>query len=284
MTLATVEVVILNRPYFSPSHLLLADVDGKAVGFLHWLPLPEDSNQAVIANLAVIRHSSEDAIAEALIDAAIHHAQNMGIQRVLLGQAPEHWTGYAGVGRYGLGGGIPENEKKAIHWAEACRFSPSRQLTTFKLDLLGYRPAFDRDLLAMRRTSKIERRRDVTDHPYRISAALSHMETQQFVAISQTGRPMARATLLLGDPEMMIVSGKAAILTSWGAETSTTLSAASSLRFVISAAVSELIAERLESLLVTVEANDHPAEELLQSLGFAVEQKGTIFSRDLACD
>lgn len=281
MTTATVEVVVLNRPYFDPQQLLIASIDGRDCGFLHWLPLPDSPQKAVVANIAVTRREQQDELAAELLVQACQKAQTQGVATMLLGQAPEYWTGYAGVGRYGMGGGIPETDHLAVRWARSANFQSHRSLEAYKLELASYRPVFDRELLAMRRTSKVERKRDITDVPFRVAAAMSHMELHRFVAVSQQGKQLAQAEILLGDPEMMIVSGKAALLSGWHGFAQRPSENQAALKFVISAAIGDLVAERIESLQATIEAGDSEPAAMLTSVGFSLEQRGTIYCRSL---
>lgn len=281
MTLAIVEVVILSRPYFSPEHLLIASINKQDVGFLHWLPLPESTGEGVVANIAIIGTGQQDQIAASLLEHACLQASRAGNRKLLFGQAPEHWTGYAGVGRYGMGGGIPEGDLRGTQWALAGHFHPRRRLESYRLDLTTYRATYDRELFAMRRTSKVERRRDVTDQPFRIAAAMSHMEMNRFIATTQSGQQIARAEVLLGDPEMMIVSGKAALLNRWEGLSARPSERDAAVRFVFSSMIAELIADRIEYIQATIEANRPDDARLLESVGFQLDQRGVIYTQSL---
>ena len=274
------EVIVLGRSYFSAKNLLIAESEGATVGYAHWVLSAENPRTSVIAGIATTSAANRDQIAQSLIDKVVEESKSAAAAEVLLGQAPEHWTGYAGLDRCGTGSGIAQNDSNTRRWAEQNRFVPARELVSHTLLLASYRPAFDRELLALRRTATVDRRRDVTDQPFRIASAMSHLEMHRFVAVERTGIVLAEAEMLLADPEMMIVSGGTVLLSGWRTpDVSATSQAA--VRFVLSSAISELAAERTTKISATTEAKNTAETEILRAVGFQVEQHGTIFRRPL---
>lgn len=282
LTMAALEIVVLSRPYFQRNHLLVAADDRRTVGFLHWLPIAGDLRRAVVANIALPEHPQQTEIAQQLFDRATEEAQASGISRLLIGNAPEYWTGYAGVGRSGMGGGVLDADEKVSRWAQLAGFQPRRKLLTFGLALQSYRPAFDREQLAMRRAATVDRRRDINDQPFRIASAMSHLEMHRFVASERSGKRLAELELLLGDPEMSIVSGGTVLLSRWAAASDPPPpNPTAALRFVLSGAIAEMASERAEQIQTTIEADDQAAQALLESVGFSLQYSGTVYAREL---
>jgi hypothetical protein len=275
------EVIVLGRPYFSAKNLLIAESEGATVGYAHWVLSAENPHISVIAGLATTAIANRDEIARLLIERVVEESKLAGATEVLFGQAPEHWTGYAGLDRCGTGSGISQHDLITRRWAEQNNFLPARELVSHSLLLASYRPAFDRELLALRRTATVDRRRDVTDQSFRIASAMSHLEMHRFVAIERTGVVLAEAEMLLADPEMMIVSGGTVLLSRWRTPVSTPSKQAAAVRFVLSSAISDLAAERTTKISATTEANATAEMEILRAVGFQVEQHGTIFRRSL---
>ena len=284
--MTTLEVIVLGRPFFTENSLLTACDGAEVVGYIHWVLSAEDPKKAVIAAVAVAGRADRDAIAGQLIESAMQAAKQAGAVEVLLGKAPEHWTGYDGLGRSGSTSGILENDVAVRRWASASGFRPARELVSLALMLASYRPAIDRDLLALRRSASVDRRRDVTDQPFRIASAMSHLEVHRFVASERSGSVIADADLLVGDPEMMIVSGGTVLLSRWrsrrlGPGLLNPSAAAAAIRLVLTSAISELVAERITKIQATIEANNQVDADALRTVGFDVEHRGTIFQRTI---
>jgi hypothetical protein len=282
MNVPTIEVMLLSRTYFDHTHLLVASDDQHPVGFLHWLPVPERPATAVIANLAIPEHARADRIADLLLQQAFQRIGRAGVTEVLLGPAPEHWTGYAGAGHCGIGCGVPDEDQRVRRWAETAGFAPQQWLYSYRVQLSAYRPPFDRELLGMRRSATLDRRRDITDQPFRIASALSHLEVHRFVSSRRSGEPLARVDLLLGDPEITIVGTQAALVTAWQSTTENPEMQRPALRYTLVGAISELAAERTEHVETTVASGDRESQSLLESVGFGLHQRGTVYGRQLA--
>lgn len=285
VSLTAIEVVVLGRPYFSNNNLLIAeqpDSNGSIVGYAHWMLSAHDPSVAVVAGIAA-SGNERDEVASKLLEKIFTESQQAGATQVVLGQAPEHWTGYAGLDQCGTASGIPQQDSTTRRWANQAGFTPTRELISHHLMLASYRPAFDRELLALRRSAMVDRRRDVTDQPFRIASAMSHLEMHRFVATERSGAVMAEAEMLLADPEMMIVSGGTVLLTRWRASaansTRTASNSSAAVRFVLSSAISELAAERTTKIQATTEADSVDDNQTLNAVGFQIEQRGTIFSR-----
>jgi predicted N-acetyltransferase YhbS len=278
ISINTLEIAILGRHFFSPDNLLVAVDGNEAIGFVHWMMVPQQHDVAVVAAISVQNRNDRDPIAVALLAASIERARAAGATRMLMGQAPEYWTGYAGIGGSGMCGGIAEGDRAVRRWAEEAGFLPFRRLVSYLLNVATYRPAYDRHLIAMRRSASVDRRRDVTDQPFRIAAAMSHLELHRFVASSRDGQTLAEADVLIADPEMLVVSGGTALLSRWDSAGEGTEAAAAA-RYVLSSAISELAAERISRIHATIESDRVADSEILRSVGFDVDSLGTIYSR-----
>ncbi len=236
---------------------------------------------AVVASMAVSPGGEQDTAAAQLLNAAQESATANGAQRLLMGQSPDHWTGYAGMGRHSMGGGVPDDDADLQRWARQGGFQAEQQLQTHVVPAYDYRPAMDRELIAIRRSATVDRRRDVTDQPFRIASAMSHLELHRFVARQRTGAMMAEADILIGDPEMMVVNSGMAILSRWQSYGVTTEQSKAVIRYVVSSALSELIAERTNQITATVFAADSTQIQLLGSAGFVLDHRGTVFSKNI---
>lgn len=277
----SLEVAILNRPFFAAEQLLIASDESKPVGFVHWLSSAEDATEAIVANLAVSDGRQRDEIAEALLRAAVEAARRAGSRRVLIGQAPEHWTGYAGIAVDGLGGGVPQSDETLQGWAQHAGFAPERVLANYRLNMATYRPAYDRELLSLRRTATVGRRIDLPDLPFRVASAISHLQLHRFVAERRDGQRIAEADVMVGDPEMLLVTGSAALLTRWTAIPPCPDGCSAAMRFVLASAMLELAAERVSDVQATIDVSDRQSKELLQRTGFSLDHRGILFARSL---
>lgn len=330
LSTSTIEIVLLSRPFFEYQHLLVAGPPQSPSGFIHWVPLPAEQpshsspgtavelnsasrpTTAVIANLVVPEQPDAAKIASELISAASHHARQAGFEILKLGQAPEHWTGYAGIASFGLGRGISDEDHRGRAWADSHGFTPYRWLNTYQVQLATYRPPFDRELLGLRRSALLERRAAVTDQPFRIATALSHLEVHRFIAHQRSGDRLARVDFLLSDPDMSILTGDTALITDWqifdtpsptlppaappphlpprpparspiaaSPVGSTQTAPNASLRFALVGAISELVVDRIGRVETTIESDDAVGQSLLESVGFTLHQRGTVYSKSL---
>lgn len=279
LSAALLEVAILNRTFFDPHQLLIASTEGECRGFVHWVTSAEDASDAVVANLAVPGGRLRDEVAGALLQAAVDAARCAGARRILVGQAPEHWTGYAGVAVEELGGGVPEADTAMQNWAKQAGFMPQRVLLSYSLDMASYRPAYDRELIALRRTATIGRRTDLPELPFRIASAMSHLQLHRFVAERRGGERIAEADVMTGDPEMLVVTGSSALLTRWTAVPPAPHGSSPATRFVLASAMSELAGERVSRVQATIDETDRQSKELLQRTGFALDHRGIVFAR-----
>lgn len=281
LSTASLEVAVLNRPFFAPHQLLIASADGESRGFVHWVTSAGDATEAIIANVAVPSGADRDEVAGALLQAAINAARGAGARRVLIGQAPEHWTGYAGVAVEGTGGGVPESDTALEGWARQAGFEQERVLLNYRLNMATYRPAYDRELLSLRRVATVGRRTDLPELPFRVASAMSHLQLNRFVAERRGGERIAEADVMTGDPEMLVVTGSAALLTRWTAIPPVPHASSAAVRFVLASAMVELAAERVSHVQATVDATDRQSNELLQRTGFSLDHRGILFARSI---
>lgn len=279
LSTTSLEVAILNRPFFDPNQLLIAGEVNQPLGFVHWVPSADDATEAVIANVVVPDSRQRDEIADLLLRAAVDAARRAGARRVLMGQAPEHWTGYAGIAVDGVGGGVPESDTAMHGWARQAGFAPERVLMNYRLNMATYRPAYDRELLGLRRTATVGRRTDLPDLPFRIASATSHLQLHRFVAERRGGERIAEADVMVGDPEMLVLTGSAALLTRWAAVPPSPDGNSAAMRFVLASAMIELAAERVNAVQATVDVTDRQSNELLQRTGFTLDHRGVLFAR-----
>lgn len=286
VTATAIEVVLLSRPFFNPDFLLIATEGSQIVGALHWLPAPDVSAanvqpEGVICSVLTRESPQAMQIANGLFAEVESRARLQGIRRLILGQASEHWTGYAGLGSYTLGGGIPETEVQLQQWARENGYSVERHLETYALRAAYFRPAMDRELIALRRSTAIQRRNDITDQPFRIACAISHLETHRFFAVERTGTILAEAEFMLGDPEMQVVNSGTALLHQWRGTAQNPTLAKTALRFLLTTAAAELIAARTTEIFASIDANDPHAKIELTSAGFTLDHRGFIFAKTL---
>jgi hypothetical protein len=279
-------VVLLSRPYFNPNFLLLATQGKQIVGALHWLPVPVSSSPnalplAAICSLLTQESTQATHIATALLAEVESQARSLGVRRLAFGQATEYWTGYAGMGNYTLGGGIPETEAQLQQWARDNGYSVERHLDTYVLRAASFRPAMDRELVALRRSTAIQRRNDITDQPFRIASAISHLETHRFFAVERTGAILAEAEFMLGDPEMQVVHSGIALLHQWKGTAQNPMLAKTALRFLLTSVAAELIAARTTEIYASIDGNDPNAKLELTSAGFTLDHLGFIFAKTL---
>lgn len=275
------EVTVLGRPFFDSRRLLIAFEGKTPLGFVHWMFAAENAGEAVVANLAVPPSDRRDEVADALLHATIEAASAEGAHRLVLGQAPDHWTGYAGVAVHGVGGGVPESDVAVARWAANAGFKPSRQLLNYRLETSTYRPAYDRELIGLRRTVTVEHRLEVSNLPFRVASALSHLQLHRFIARQRGGDCIAEADLLLGDPEMLVVTSGVALLTRWTANPPTPGRPSPAVRFVLASAIAVLLGERITHIEATVEATDAGSSGLLQQIGFTLDHRGVVFTRPI---
>lgn len=278
---ASLEVAILNRTFFEPDQLLIASTDGQCRGFVHWLISAEDASEAVVANLAVPSGQLRDEIAGALLQAAIDAARRAGASRLLIGQAPEHWTGYAGIAVRGIDGGVAESDTTTQGWAKQAGFASQRVLLNYSLDMATYRPAYDRELITLRRVATVARRMDLPEMPFRVASAMSHLQLNRFVAERRGGEKIAEADVMTGDPEMLVVTGSSALLTRWAAIPPAPHGSSPATRFVLASAMLELAADRVTHVQATIDETDRQSKELLQRTGFALDHRGILFARSI---
>jgi ribosomal protein S18 acetylase RimI-like enzyme len=163
VTPAMLDRMVFAKPYFDRRGFLVAEDEGRPVGFVHaGFAANEtlsdlDHAKGVISLLLVAPHQREDEIAAELLEQAQNYLRNRGAKSIYAtGFAVEAAPFYMGL----LGGcvpaGVPESNEQLSRWVRACHPAIDRRIVIMQCSLAAFRPVVNRDQMQIRRRFQTE--------------------------------------------------------------------------------------------------------------------------------
>lgn len=270
---AVFEQAVASRLFFDPLRLLVATIDDRPIAWCHWFAagdqtasleafcfLPDAS--AAEAAPELLRHVQEDAAAA-------------GMTALLVGVHFQSRHGYQGLDPVGHGFGVDVADDRINTLLEAFDFQEKKRFDRWEVTTSGYRPPVNRDLLMLRRTTKM-RRETSSFLPPDLAAGMIHLDIERQALVDlRTNITLATVDLWTSDPEAFVMPMSEAILGDWSHPSQPTEISTDDtpLRYLLSSVIPMLQDRRIRSLQRSV-ATDNKAE--------AATLIGTNFSRTSA--
>lgn len=290
VSLAQFEQAILARNFFEPGQLLVAasqdpdgDDDGNPplLGWCHFGLQPQSDTAELGVSIAAIclAKQCEAGVAVQLVDEAIRIASERVGTRIdptfYAGLFRDDRFGYAGLAPYSFGYGI-ENMDVRLHGVlQACGFVADRSIVQLVASTDGYRPAFSREAMQLRRSAVVEQKR-VVPTVIRRATALSHLDVERHALVDRSGSVIGGIDFLFSDAEAEVMSPSRAMI-DLNLDHEEDLSATDS--YLISAVAGTLADRGIRHIEAVVDANDVSLINQLGKISFTVAGEGTIWKR-----
>ncbi len=303
VSLAQFEQAILARSFFDPQNFLIATLrdsnDNEViVGWCHFGLNPAlssglnsllaSSDQApggiTIAAICLAKECQADVAVELLEEAvrlsrrldanrSASGTENNGPAAITAGLFRDDHFGYAGLNPYGHGYGI-ENLDVRLHGVlQACGFVANRSLVRVVASTEGYRPAFSREAMQLRRSATVQHKRILPDSVRRASA-LSHLDIERHALVDRSGGVIGGMDFWFSDAEAQVMPpSKVIVDLDLGAEK--TLSASDS--YLVSAVVGSLSERNVRQVEAVVDSSKVDLINQLGRISFTVASEGTLW-------
>ncbi|HEX3999990.1 MAG TPA: GNAT family N-acetyltransferase [Pirellulales bacterium] len=170
ITTAMLDQLVLSKPYFDRTGLILALDDDRPVGFVHagFGPNEDESGLStdlgVVVMLLVVSHPDESAIAARLVAMAEDYLRSKGAKVIYGGGVrplvPFYWGLYGGSELPG----VLDSDPQAQAVFRAAGYREMARTVILHRDLSGFRPCVDRRQMQIRRSTEVE---TVVDPPPR---------------------------------------------------------------------------------------------------------------------
>ncbi len=153
---------VLSKPFFDRNGLIVAEHDGKRVGFVHAGFEPQtdgaslDERLGVICMLMVSPESDGEATLAGLMDAAEAYLRRRGAERILAGACLGTGPFYLGLFGGCLQSGLPDCGNEGSDWLLRRGYQPWKNCVTVQRTLPGFRQLVDRKQVRLRRTYNLE--------------------------------------------------------------------------------------------------------------------------------
>jgi ribosomal protein S18 acetylase RimI-like enzyme len=151
------ELCVFSKPYFDPGGLILAEDDGKAVGFVHAGFGPTGAENAlkldtgIICMIAVRPAYRRQKIAAQLLKHAEQYLQEIGAKEIIAGGMRPNNPFYFGIYGGSDSPGFLASDPDAGPFFESQGYKPSATCLLLQRNLESYQPAIDSRFVALRR-------------------------------------------------------------------------------------------------------------------------------------
>ena len=162
LNIATLERLILSKPYFDREGLLIAhNNDREYLGFVHAAFGSQsdgsglDHEIGVISTL-VVPDGDGSEVAARLLTCAEQYLQSHGSRQIIAGGVSPHHPFYLGLYGGALLPGIVNSDPQTLEHFSSAGYQPQGERLILQRSLVGFRPPIDRDLMQVRRSCHIE--------------------------------------------------------------------------------------------------------------------------------
>ncbi|MEO1616551.1 MAG: hypothetical protein AAFV88_11915 [Planctomycetota bacterium] len=281
-----IERAILSRSFFSPSELLVLELDGRLEAWCHFSCPGRDGDewssqtQSDVAILSAICFTQEGLHhSDALLAAVLERVSESNCRQIVVGPLRDQQCGYVGLPPVGHGIGIPDIDVRVSSLLSRNGFSPSHNAVRMVVTTAPYRPPVNREMMQFRRTTRSERS-TVLPQQGRYAAAMSHLDIEHHQLVNhRSGERLANVRLWLSDPESQVMSCSEAILDLSVIESSEQLSPAES--FLVTALVQSMTTRCVFQVETSVDAAHTEIIRQLETLQFHVAGRGHRWSKEL---
>ncbi len=159
--LSLLEYRILDKPYFDPAGLIVAESESGLVGFVHACLGLSDNRKTVstargmIAMIMVRPEYRRQGIGSQLLQRAEAFLAGVGCQEVFSGEGDRFSPFYLGMYRASGLAGVLDSLPGAKDFFARCGYAMHRQTCLWELDLANFTPKMDRNFMALMRSTML---------------------------------------------------------------------------------------------------------------------------------
>ena len=285
VTAETFDQFVLGKPYFDPAGLLLAESDGRVLGFAHAAFGANDAEDAVSTELGttaviVVRPDcDEDLVAASLLQRAEEYLHSHGA-KVIYGGGIRPLNGFY-LGLYGGSElpGVLESDALAQKTFLGAGYREIDRTLLFRRDLHNFEAVVDRRQMQVRRQMVVE---VVVDPPARSwwdACTIGAFELTKFALVPRTGGAAA-ATALFRRMELVPTSMNArslGLIDVWVDESARRRGMA---MFLLSEAFRQFIRDGSHEIEVQAMQHNLAAHMLYRKMGFEQFGQGSVFRKE----
>ncbi len=198
-----IELSVFSLPYFDPKGLIVAEEDGKLIGFAHagfgFRPTLDalDYSQGVICCVLVDKSYHKKGIGKELIRRCEAYLLKHGVTSIQAGQSRGSDPFYFGIYGGARPSGFLQSDFNADPFFRSLGYTPMQRVPVLQRDLTDKRDPMNYRLMALRRQTELT----VTDQPENPSwwwfCHFGNIESMLFqLADRKTGAPIANMTVI----------------------------------------------------------------------------------------
>ena len=276
VSVTTIEQAILSRVNFRADRLLVATHQDAVVAWCHYQPDPHQSETAVICSIC-FNPAEGISACDPLLREAEMRIQADGFRHVRVGTVRDDVFGYAGLAPIGHGIGVSATDARTSSLLSRNGYGTVNAIARLVVATSPYRPPVNRELLQLRRTTRIEQHAIIPDD-LSTASATSHLDIERHVLIDHRSRnTLATVDWWLSDPEAQVMSCAEAILSLGEISQRGELQSAET--FLIASAIQTLAHRRVFTVETAVDQSRPELIEQLNNLHFDVTEQGHLWSK-----
>jgi ribosomal protein S18 acetylase RimI-like enzyme len=283
MTVAWLEAGVFSKPYFDREGLVVAVEGDRPVGFAHAGFGPTADGSAIDYSIGttmlvvVVPHSSQEAIADALLSRCEDYLLRRGALTVLGGGSPNLGGFYLGLyGGSDLPGILDSSPGMAAVFRRA-GYVDAERIAVLRRPLAGFRPPVNRLQLAIRRATTLQ----VIDEPARRSwweaATTTGIALRRYELRDEAGAALGSASFWDMQP----------LATAWGVPAAGLMHVSTTgarrrqgfANYLVAEALHDLAQEGVAIAEAQVAESNVAALTMFGKLGFETTSRGTLFRR-----
>lgn len=281
------EQLVLSKPYFDNAGLIVAEDQGKLVGFVHAAFGPADDQQnlsrrvGVTCMLMVRPEYRRLGIGKQLLLRSEAYLQGRGAQTLLGGGMRPMHPFYLGLYGGSEMPGVLDSDVQAQKLYAAIGYRQVARCLVLHRDLNGFRPPVNRQQMQIRRKAKIQVLRDPPAANWWDACSFGNFERTRYDLVEcDAGPAIATATFWTMEP----------LSTSWGVravglinfEVSPARRREGLASYLLCEAFRQLHEEGVQLVEAQTPQENEAAKELYLHLGFQIVDQGAVFQKDLA--
>jgi len=281
VNLSVFEQAVASRLFFEPSRLLVATVGKEVMAWAQWFP--GDNRSAALAALCF----RTDPLATNAVHELLGHVETdafaSGMTAITVGVHSHSNWGYQGLEPIGHGFGVDVADDRTNTLLEALGYQETKRIDHWEVGTAGYRPPVNRDLLMLRRSTRIRCDKVPSPTPD-FASAMVHLDIERhLLADARTSAPLASIDLWTSDPAALVMPVNHAILAALSLPNPPTVEPYNDipLRYLIATVVSELAERRIRTLQRSVETDNIAEASILIASSFSRTSVGRLLSKNL---
>ena len=275
------EQAVASRLFFDASRLLVAVNQGQPVAWSQWFAA--ENQVASIVALCFQTDPTAVSAVQKLLAMIERDAAVAGMNELQIGVHFQSSWGYQGLDPIGHGVGIDIADDRTNTLLESLGYQETKRIDRWEVSTTGYRPPVNRDLLAFRRSTIIQRDPAGLLTPH-LAAAMIHLDVERHSLVdTRTRAVLAAVDVWTSDPEAFVMPASEAILGHWvvpqhanQVETDDT-----ALRYLIANLIPQLAERRIRSLQRSVASNNKLEATTLLATNFSRTNAGRILTKKL---